>query len=83
MSAFSPLISNLFLQHVISEPFEPSPFMLGSITSMDDDMNLISNKQQRGQWQVDADASTLTTFDKETVSKENNVAKIRVVVSIN
>ena len=77
------LISNLFPQHVISEPFEPSPFMPGATTSIDVDINLISNKQQRGQGQADADApALLTTFDKETVPKENNVAKIRVVVSI-
>ncbi|CAO2821963.1 unnamed protein product [Amaranthus hypochondriacus] len=73
--------TELLSEHVISEPFEPSPFMPGATTSFDVDINLSSNKQQRGQGQADADApALLTASDKETVPKENNVAKIRVVV---
>lgn len=78
-----PYFSNLFQQHVFSEPFEPSPFMPSSTASFDGDNNLISNKQLRGQGQADADAPSVSTaFDKGTVPKENNVAKLRVVVSI-
>lgn len=73
--------TELLSEHVISEPFEPSPFMHGPTTSFNDDPNFVSNKQQVGQGQADADASVgLTTFEKESSSRENNVAKIRVVV---
>lgn len=71
------------LQHVMSEPFEPSPFMPDPTTSFDDDKNVIRNKQLRGQAQAEADApGALTALDKEIAPKENNVAKIRVVVSL-
>lgn len=57
--------------------------MPGPTTSFNDDPNFVSNKHQVGQGQADADASVgLTTFEKESSSRENNVAKIRVVVSI-
>ncbi|KAK9671788.1 hypothetical protein RND81_12G055000 [Saponaria officinalis] len=76
--------TELLSEHVISEPFEPSPFMPGSTTSFDDDnedTNFISTRKQKGQGPADADASTgLAAFEKESTSKENNVAKIRVVV---
>ncbi|XP_021727720.1 kinesin-like protein KIN-13A [Chenopodium quinoa] len=67
--------TELLSEHVFSEPFEPSPFLPGSAASLDDD------RQSRGQGQPDADAPALSTaFDKDTIPKENNVAKIRVVV---
>ncbi|XP_056684060.1 kinesin-like protein KIN-13A isoform X2 [Spinacia oleracea] len=73
--------TELLSEHVFSEPFEPSPFMPSSTASFDGDNNLISNKQLRGQGQADADAPSVSTaFDKGTVPKENNVAKLRVVV---
>lgn len=73
--------TELLSEHVFSEPFEPSPFVPASTASFDGDNNLISNKQLRGQGQADADAPDMSTaFDKETVPRENNVAKIRVVV---
>ncbi|KAL9232798.1 hypothetical protein vseg_007864 [Gypsophila vaccaria] len=78
--------TELLSEHVISEPFEPSPFMPDSTTSFDDDneeTNFINTRNQRGPGPgpADADASTgLASFEKESTSKENNVAKIRVVV---
>lgn len=73
--------TELLSEHVMSEPFEPSPFMPDPTTSFDDDKNVIRNKQLRGQAQAEADApGALTAFDKEIAPKENNVAKIRVVV---
>ncbi|CAJ1941001.1 unnamed protein product [Sphenostylis stenocarpa] len=64
--------TELLSEHVMSEPFEPSPFMPG------DDFNPISRKQERGE--ADADASVLPTNEKENNTRENNVAKIKVVV---
>ncbi|XP_074292267.1 kinesin-like protein KIN-13A [Silene latifolia] len=77
--------TELLSEHVISDPFEPSPFIPGSTASLDDDNNeetyVVNTRKQRGQGPADADASSgLMTFEKETSSKENNVAKIRVVV---
>lgn len=72
--------TELLPENVMSEPFEPSPFMPGPPTSFND-TNMVSSKQQVGQGQEDADAPAgLTAFEKESSSKENNVAKIRVVV---
>ncbi|KAL2922899.1 Kinesin-like protein KIN-13A [Bienertia sinuspersici] len=73
--------TELLSEHVIPEPFEPSPFMVGSTASFDDENSLIGNKHLRGEGQADADApAVLTAYDKEIVPRENNVAKIRVVV---
>ncbi|KAA8548935.1 hypothetical protein F0562_000619 [Nyssa sinensis] len=71
--------TELLSEHVISEPFEPSPFMPAVTTAFDDDFNVITSRQQRGQ--TDADASiTLPMDEKENSTRENNVAKIKVVV---
>ncbi|XP_057956924.1 kinesin-like protein KIN-13A isoform X2 [Malania oleifera] len=71
--------TELLSEHVISEPFEPSPFMPGGTKVLDNDFNVLLGRQQRGQ--TDADASVgLPTNDKEIIAKENNVAKIKVVV---
>ncbi|XP_061349082.1 kinesin-like protein KIN-13A [Gastrolobium bilobum] len=71
--------TELLSEHVISEPFEPSPFMPGGTRSFEDDFNPISSKQDRGE--ADADASLfLPMNEKDSNSRENNVAKIKVVV---
>ncbi|KAK7264647.1 hypothetical protein RJT34_32256 [Clitoria ternatea] len=71
--------TELLSEHVISEPFEPSPFMPGGARVFEDDLNPISSKQERGE--ADADASVyLPTNEKENNARENNVAKIKVVV---
>ncbi|KAK8470884.1 hypothetical protein PHAVU_003G097001 [Phaseolus vulgaris] len=71
--------TELLSEHVISEPFEPSPFMPGGARTFEDDFNPISRKQERRE--ADADASVfLPTNEKENNTRENNVAKIKVVV---
>jgi kinesin family protein 2/24 len=60
-------------QDVASEPFEPSPFMPKDID--DDDEDVISGSQQ-----VPVDNYGVVTSEKESTSRENNVAKIKVVV---
>lgn len=67
------------VQHVIPEPFEPSPFMPGG-KAFDDEFNLTSGRQQRVL--PDPDASVpVAQSDKES-TKETNVAKIKVVVCV-
>lgn len=71
--------TELLSDHVMSEPFEPSPFMPGVTRDFDTEFNVAPGKQQRGQ--TDVDASTgLPVHEKEGNIKENNVAKIKVVV---
>uniref|UniRef100_A0A5B7AI30 Kinesin-like protein n=1 Tax=Davidia involucrata TaxID=16924 RepID=A0A5B7AI30_DAVIN len=71
--------TELLSEHVISEPFEPSPFMPAVTKAFDDDFNVMTSKQPRGQ--TDADASVgLPINEKENSTRENNVAKIKVVV---
>ena len=63
------------LQHVITEPFEPSPFMPSVNKEFEEDFNLPANRQQRQQ----TDAEPLGSLPKS--EKENtSVAKIKVVV---
>lgn len=64
-----------FLQHVGSEPFEPSPFM--PPREFDDDFDPVPVRPQRGQLDNNIRPST---NEKEIVAKESNVAKIKVVV---
>ncbi|CAK9138984.1 unnamed protein product [Ilex paraguariensis] len=71
--------TELLSEHVISEPFEPSPFMPAVTEAFDSDFDVMTSRQQRGQ--VDDDAPVgLPTNGKENNTKENNVAKIKVVV---
>ncbi|KAJ1261761.1 hypothetical protein BS78_09G055800 [Paspalum vaginatum] len=65
--------TELLSEDVASEPFEPSPFMPKDID--DDEDDVISGSQQ-----VPVDNSGVVTNDKETAGRENNVAKIKVVV---
>lgn len=72
--------TELLSEHVMSEPFEPSPFVPGLTNSCDDDIAMVGGKQQTEQLQADLDFSTvLPTSEKENI-KESNVAKIKVVV---
>ncbi|XP_004508209.1 kinesin-like protein KIN-13A [Cicer arietinum] len=71
--------TELLSEHVMSEPFEPSPFMPGGTRVFEDDFNPVSIKQEVGE--ADADASHfLPVNEKENITRENNVAKIKVVV---
>ncbi|XP_073136792.1 kinesin-like protein KIN-13A [Henckelia pumila] len=71
--------TELLSDHVISEPFEPSPFMPAVTTTFETDYDEIASRQQRVQTDVEAAAESLTN-EKENNSRENNVAKIKVVV---
>lgn len=63
-------------QHAISEPFDTSPFLPGGTGAFEDDFNQINNNQDG-----EADASIpLPMKEKENNARENNVAKIKVVV---
>ncbi|KAL4565093.1 hypothetical protein LXL04_029177 [Taraxacum kok-saghyz] len=68
--------TELLTENVDSEPFEQSPF-LPVVTNNDQDVP--PYRQQRGQPDVDASYG-LPTLEKESNSRENNVAKIKVVV---
>ncbi|KAG6766589.1 hypothetical protein POTOM_030677 [Populus tomentosa] len=71
--------TELLSEHVIPEPFDPSPLMPGASKGFENDFNVNSSRQQREQ--TDADLSVpFPTNEKENSSKENNVAKIKVVV---
>lgn len=70
--------TELLSEHVMSEPFEPSPFMPGGMKSFEDELNLTSGGQQSGQ--PDQDASVPLAQSEKESTKENNVAKIKVVV---
>jgi len=53
--------------------------MPGGARAFEDDFNPINRKQERGE--ADADASVFVpTNEKENNTRENNVAKIKVVV---
>lgn len=67
------------LQHTISEPFEPSPFIPGNTKVFEEDFDMPVGWQPREQ--TDAEASvSFPTNEKEISGRENNVAKIKVVV---
>lgn len=63
----------------MSEPFEPSPFMPSVSEAFDNDHEVLTSRQQRGQTDGDA-LPILPTNMKENSARENNVAKIKVVV---
>lgn len=66
-------------QHVMTEPFEPSPFMPAVSEAFGNDFEVLAGRQQRAQTDGDALAA-LPTSMKENSARENNVAKIKVVV---
>ncbi|KAJ4967811.1 hypothetical protein NE237_014512 [Protea cynaroides] len=69
--------TELLSEHVMSEPFESSPFLPAVSVGFEDDFDATSSRQQR----VQTDVSTRQpTNDKEASMKESNVAKIKVVV---
>ncbi|GFZ08997.1 P-loop containing nucleoside triphosphate hydrolases superfamily protein [Actinidia rufa] len=70
--------TELLSEHIISDPFETSPFMPGVTQAFDNDFDVMTNRQERGQ--IDADASVGLPSEKENNARENNVAKIKVVV---
>ncbi|XP_024022657.1 kinesin-like protein KIN-13A [Morus notabilis] len=70
--------TELLSEHVMSEPFEPSPFIPSGTRGFDNDLNVVSGDQQRGQ--PDADASVSYPTNGKEIPRENNVAKIKVVV---
>ncbi|KAK2994506.1 hypothetical protein RJ640_001455 [Escallonia rubra] len=71
--------TELLSEHVITEPFEPSPFLPSESKAFDSDFDVITSRQQRGQTDVDASVG-LPAYEKESSTRENNVAKIKVVV---
>ncbi|OMP06399.1 hypothetical protein CCACVL1_01594, partial [Corchorus capsularis] len=72
--------TELLSEHVISEPFEPSPFMPGGNKAFDSEFSVTTSRQQKEQIDADASASLFSTNEKEISIRENNVAKIKVVV---
>ncbi|XP_076945235.1 kinesin-like protein KIN-13A [Bidens hawaiensis] len=71
--------TELLTENVMSEPFEQSPFVPATTREVDNDYDVLPSWQQRGQ--TDADTSHgFPTIEKEINSRENNVAKIKVVV---
>ncbi|KAF8401476.1 hypothetical protein HHK36_012415 [Tetracentron sinense] len=69
--------TELLSEHVMSEPFEPSSFMPAVTRGFDNDFKSMASKQQRGQ----TDSSIgLPYNEKESSTKESNLAKIKVVV---
>ncbi|KAK6930169.1 Kinesin motor domain [Dillenia turbinata] len=71
--------TELLSEHVISEePFEPSPFMPGAPKVFDDDFNFVTDGQQKAQ--TDLDVSVGVPANEKENTRENNVAKIKVVV---
>ncbi|KAL7104934.1 hypothetical protein ACP275_07G013300 [Erythranthe tilingii] len=71
--------TELLSDHVISEPFEPSPFMPAVTKAFESDIDAVTSRQQRGQPDTEA-AAGLPANEKENSTRENNVAKIKVVV---
>ncbi|KAB2065089.1 hypothetical protein ES319_A09G066600v1 [Gossypium barbadense] len=72
--------TELLSEHVISEPFEPSPFMPSLNKEFEDELNVTTNRQQKEISDADASASLISANEKEMSARENNVAKIKVVV---
>ncbi|XP_077226818.1 kinesin-like protein KIN-13A [Tasmannia lanceolata] len=69
--------TELLSEHVMSEPFEPSPFMPPVTRGFDNDFDAMTSRQQKGQ--TDTSIRTSNT-EKENNAKEGNLAKIKVVV---
>lgn len=63
------------MQHVLSEPFEPSPFI--PARGSDNEFDAVTSRQQQGQADNNIRSAAI---EKEIVPKDSNVAKIKVVV---
>ncbi|KAL6989976.1 Kinesin-like protein KIN-13A [Sarracenia purpurea var. burkii] len=70
--------TELLSEDVTSEPFEPSPFMPAVTEAFENDFNMMTSRQERGQTETDAVVGL--PGEKENSTRENNVAKIKVVV---
>ncbi|GAA0171734.1 microtubule binding motor protein [Lithospermum erythrorhizon] len=71
--------TELLPEYVLSEPFEPSTFMPAVTSAFNSDFDVLNSQTLKAL--PDADTTTLLpTNDKETSARENNVAKIKVVV---
>ncbi|KAK4372590.1 hypothetical protein RND71_007974 [Anisodus tanguticus] len=66
-------------RHVISEPFDPSPFMPAVNNAFDGDFDAPTGQHQKASPDTDV-ASGFLPVEKENNARENNVAKIKVVV---
>ncbi|XP_009630321.1 kinesin-like protein KIN-13A isoform X1 [Nicotiana tabacum] len=71
--------TELLSEHVNSEPFEPSPFMPAANGAFDSNFDAPTHRQQKAQPEADI-ADGLPIIEKESNARENNVAKIKVVV---
>ncbi|CAH2078952.1 unnamed protein product [Thlaspi arvense] len=72
--------TELLSEHVISEPFEPSPFMPSVNQAFEEDFNVPANRQQRQEQDAAEPSSPFLRSEKESSGRENSVAKIKVVV---
>lgn len=71
--------TELLSEHVMLEPSDPSPYVPAVTNAFHSDLDLVGDKPQEGQ--SDGDLSTFfPTNEKERSTRDNNVAKIRVVV---
>ena len=70
---------DFLFQHVISEPFVPSPFLPAVSKAFDSDFEVMPSQLQKGQTDADVPSGFLAS-EKDINTRENNVAKIKVVV---
>ncbi|KAL1806675.1 hypothetical protein ACET3Z_029743 [Daucus carota] len=70
--------TELLSDNALTEPFESSPFMTDVTEAVDNNFEVIPNQQQRGQ--ADGDTSRVLPTNEKDNTRENNVAKIKVVV---
>ncbi|CAN6932007.1 unnamed protein product [Brassica oleracea] len=73
------LLSEVFTNSLISEPFEPSPFMPSVNQAFEEDFSVPANQQERQEQDAEP-SSPFPKSEKESSGRENSVAKIRVVV---
>lgn len=64
---------------MISEPFEPSPFMPSVNQAFEEEFNVPANRKQLQEQDAEP-SSSFPRSEKESSGRENNVAKIKVVV---
>lgn len=72
--------TELLSENVLTEPFEPSPFMPGITKDVDDDFFMTTGTQPKEQNDTEFSDALFSTNEKENSTRENNVAKIKVVV---